>query len=122
LNAFILPKIISTTHQLKILLYLCHIIALVMNEHSMNDLIHNFLSKNKKETLFNEQKIVELWYKSMGNFIVSNTKSVKIKNGVLYVQIMNASLKFELMGRRTDIIKKLNEEMGIEVVKDILFF
>jgi len=93
-----------------------------MNEHSMNDLIHNFLSKNQKEKLFNENKIVELWYKSMGNFIVQNTKSVKIKNGVLYVQIVNASLKFELMGRRTDIIKKLNEELGIEVVKDILFF
>ena len=93
-----------------------------MNEHSMNDLIHNFLSKNQKETLFNETKVVELWYKSMGNFIVRNTKSVKIKNGVLYVQIMNASLKFELMGRRTDIIKKLNDEIGLAVVKDILFF
>jgi hypothetical protein len=93
-----------------------------MNEHSMNDLIHNFLSKNQKETLFKETKVVELWYNSMGNFIVQNTKSVKIKSGVLYVQIVNASLKFELMGRRTDIIKKLNEEIGIEVVKDILFF
>jgi len=93
-----------------------------MNEHSMNDLIHNFLSKNQKETLFNETKVVELWYQSMGNFIVQNTKSVKIKSGVLYVQIVNASLKFELMGRRTDIIKKLNEEIGLEVVKDILFF
>ena len=93
-----------------------------MNEHSMDDLIHNFLSKNQKETLFNETKVVELWYKSMGNFIVRNTKSVKIKNGILYVQIANASLKFELMGRRTDIIKKLNDEIELEVVKDILFF
>ena len=87
----------------------------------MQDLIKSFIEKNNKTRLYHEQHIVKLWYSEMGDFIVQHTKDVEFKQSVLYVKLLNASLRFELMGRKSDIITKLNQKVGIEIVKDILF-
>lgn len=91
------------------------------DEYSMSDLIRNFLRRNEKDQLYHERRAVELWKSEMGSFIADNTKNVEMHKGVLYVKMINASLKFELMGRRSEMIRKLNDKMGVEVVKDILF-
>ena len=92
------------------------------NEHYLQDLINSFLDKNRKKELFSEQAILKVWNEEMGDFIVSHTKSLTIKNGVLGVKIMHAALKFELIGQRSQIIKKLNDAVGMEVLKDVIFY
>ena len=91
------------------------------DEFSIQDLIQHFLNQNDKTHLFHERNVIQLWNDEMGPFILQNTKNVEMKNGVLYVKLLNASLRFELSGRRSEIIKKLNEKAGVEVIKDILF-
>jgi len=92
------------------------------NEHYLQDLITTFLDKNRKKELFSEQAILKVWNGEMGDFIVSQTKSVTIKKGVLAVKITHSALKFELLAQKSQIIKKLNNAVGIEVLKDILFY
>ena len=87
----------------------------------MQDLIKSFIEKNNKTMLYHEQNVIQLWQSEMGDFIVQHTKNVEFKQGILYVKLLNASLRFELMGRKSDIIAKLNQKTGIEIVKDILF-
>ena len=92
------------------------------NEHYLQDLVSSFLDTNRKKELFGEQAILKLWNEEMGAFIVSHTKSLTIKNGVLGVKITHAALKFELIAQKSQIIRKLNNAVGIEVLKDIMFY
>ena len=96
------------------------LLFLSMSQYNINELIQSFLSKNNKTTLFKERTVVEIWHQVMGDFIAKQTRSVSMKNGILYVSLTNASLRFELMGMRSALIDKLNEEVGFPVVKDII--
>lgn len=61
------------------------------------------------------------WNKVMGEPIVRRTREVSIKNKVLSVSLTSAPLRNELLMRREQIIKLINQEVGSEVVSDIVF-
>jgi hypothetical protein len=86
----------------------------------IGDVIKQFLEKYGKNQLFLEKKAVEIWPKVVGDLIDRYTHKVSSKNGVLTVYVKNAALRFELMNRKSSIIEKLNQEVGAEVIKDIL--
>lgn len=92
-----------------------------MSEHRINDLINAFLDKSQKSNLYYERLAIQLWKTELGNFISRYTDTVTMKNGVLYVKLLNASLKFEMLGRKSEIITILNEKIGFPIVKDIIF-
>ncbi len=92
------------------------------NEYRLQDLIRDFLDKTKKRELFGEQAILKVWNEEMGEFIVANTQSCTIKNGVLAVRLTSSALKFELLAQKSNIIRKLNNAVGMNVLKDILFY
>lgn len=92
-----------------------------MEEQRVSDLIRQFIEKSGKNNLFQERKVLEKWPSVMGDYIAKNTSNVSIKQGVLYVKVVNASLRFELNASRSLIMKKLNDAVGNEVVKNIVF-
>ena len=92
-----------------------------MEEQRISDLIRQFVASNGKDELFRERKVLSIWPSVMGDYITNNTSSVSIKQGVLYVKVLNASLRFELNTSRSLILKKVNDAVGGEVVKSIVF-
>lgn len=86
----------------------------------IGDIVKQFLEKYGKNDLFLEKRAFESWDKVVGPLIARYTKKVNSKNGVLTIQVLNGSLRFELMGMKSEIIKKLNQEVGKEVIKDII--
>lgn len=92
-----------------------------MEEQRIGDLIRQFVAENGKKNLFLERKVLELWPSVMGTYINSNTDKLSIRQGVLYVKVYNASLRFELNASRSLIVQKLNDAVGGEVVKSIVF-
>jgi hypothetical protein len=91
-------------------------------EHTLKELFKGYIQNNNKETLYLEQQIPAVWNDIAGDFIVSQTKKIFFKNGVLQISIPNAALKFELNTRRTELIKKINSELKKEIVKEIVFY
>lgn len=92
------------------------------NEHSMSDLIHEFINKSGKQHLFAEQEVVNNWQQYVGELCAKQTASVTISNGVVKAKIPNAALRFEMIGHKSIIIERINKSYTIPVVKDILFF
>ena len=92
-----------------------------MKEKLIGEIIQEFLTDNKKTSLFLESKIPEIWSDVVGNYIGRQSEQVKCKNGILTVKIKNAALKFELLNSRSCIIDQINGKLGCEVVKDIVF-
>jgi len=92
------------------------------NEHSLRELALQFINKSGKQQLFAERTILDKWPEYIGELCAGQTKCISINNGVLKVKVTNAALRFELQGRKTMIIEKINADYTIPVVKDILFF
>jgi len=92
-----------------------------MNNHqTVGNYIQEFFAKNGKISLLLEQQATELWAETVGEFIAKQTQKVVVKQGVLMVTIPNAALRFEIINRRSQIISKINEKLGCEVIKGII--
>ena len=54
----------------------------------------------------------------MGETIASYTTSLNIRNQTLFVHLTNPALRMELSMQRQDIVRRLNEHVGNQVIAD----
>ncbi len=66
-----------------------------------------------------EHRIVEAWPSLMGTMIAQYTRKVEFKNGVLFVYLSSAPLRQELFLARFELVRKLNEYVGADIVHDV---
>jgi len=69
-----------------------------------------------------QQKAVILWKSAVGRDISKQTIANRTQENILYVSVSNPVWMNELVYLKSSIIKKLNELIGEEVVKDIKFY
>lgn len=63
-------------------------------------------------------QIEEVWPKVMGETVRKLTRSVEVRDGVLYVRVNSAALKTQLFENRFELIRKLNEAVGAPALRD----
>lgn len=86
----------------------------------IGDLIHQFLRQEGLESPLNEHRVLHAWHDVAGDVVNRSTGRMFIKNQVLYVEIKSAAIKSELMMRRTDLTRRLNEHVGAQVLQSIV--
>jgi Protein of unknown function (DUF721). len=91
------------------------------NERTLSDLIKEFYEINKGPNYLDEQKIINSWKSIMGAFIASHTTDLNIKNGILFARIDSDSLRSELSFSKSLLIKNLNQVVGKDIVKEVVF-
>ena len=79
----------------------------------------DFLKENQLEQPLLERQLVAKWGEVMGALVSDLTRSVEIKNGVLYVKVKSAALRQQLFECRFEVVKKMNESVGAEVIRDV---
>jgi len=92
----------------------------VSNEGSIGDVLKEFIEKNKLQSGMDKINVEEAWKSLMGNGVNSYTKEVVLKGTTLYVSLTSAVLREELSYGKQKIIKMINEEIGKEVIKDVI--
>ncbi|HNY62545.1 MAG TPA: DUF721 domain-containing protein [Bacteroidales bacterium] len=90
-----------------------------MSTVMIGDVIREILAQHGKQQLFLEQQAVEIWPDVVGNLISRYTHKVSVSKGVLTVFVKNSALRFELNGRKSEIIEKLNDKLGAPTIKDL---
>lgn len=91
------------------------------NDSSLiSDVLKEFIKKNKLEKGLDAVDAKQAWTNLMGNGVNNYTKEVILKNNVLYVWLTSSVLREELLYGKNKIIKMINEEIGKEVVKDVI--
>lgn len=70
---------------------------------------------------YNEQKAVLVWNKVVGERILKRTQSLYARDGKLVVEVENSAWMNELSFLKSEIITKLNKELGDWVIDDIIF-
>lgn len=86
---------------------------------SIGDLLAVFFRENGMEQRMLGDQLIELWPQVMGPQVARLTGKIEIKNQVLFVQIRSAALRQQLFECRTALIRKLNDSVGAQVIKDI---
>lgn len=89
-----------------------------MNAMSISEALVSYLRESGLEQSVLDVQIEEVWPKVMGETVRKLTRSVEVKNGVLYVHINSAALKAQLFENRFELVKKLNEAVGAPAIKD----
>lgn len=73
------------------------------------------------ERAVNEYAVVASWAEIVGERIAAVSSAQHIENGVLFVSVATAPWRHELAMQRQQIIRKINDEVGHEIVKEIRF-
>ena len=83
--------------------------------------INTFLKKAGLEKGVSQNKALLVWKEVVGDSVSQNTKPEKIESGTLYIKTSNSTWRQELVFKKTDIIKKLNNKLGKNTIKEIKF-
>lgn len=92
------------------------------NTETLGAIVRRLLREEGLETPLNQHRLVHSWADVMGQGIMRYTGNVFIRNQTLYVQIRSAVLKQDLMMSRSNIVRRLNEHVGAQVITDIQFY
>jgi hypothetical protein len=90
------------------------------NEQSLKEVIQDLLNAYRLRGKLKEVKLVNSWGKVMGKTIANRTTEVFVRDRTLYVRILSSPLKQELHYNRTKVIKMLNDEVGEEVINNLV--
>ena len=74
-----------------------------------------------KERL-HETEVMEAWSKIVGDFIAAHSAPVALREGILYVRVLQPALHYELeQVSKIDILRKLKQRFGGKVIRDLRF-
>ena len=85
---------------------------------NITDAIVDFLRESGLEQPVMEVQMEEVWPQVMGETVAKLPRSVEVKDGMLIVHVNSAALKAQLFENRFELVKKLNEAVGAEVIRD----
>jgi predicted nucleic acid-binding Zn ribbon protein len=69
-----------------------------------------------------EIKVINAWSKIVGEFIASHSTPVALREGVLYVRVLQPALHYELeQVSKIEILRKLKKRFGAKTIRDIRF-
>ncbi len=90
------------------------------DNNSISDVLKEFIQANKLQPGMDKIDVRDAWKNLMGNGVNNYTREIMLKNNTLYVELTSAVLREELSYGKEKIVKMINEELGREVVKEVI--
>jgi len=87
----------------------------------IGDLIPALLEKLGLAKGIHDRLVIERWPEIVGPKIAEVTVAERIREGKLWVSVSHPAWRNELSFIRQELIVKINQAMGEEIVKDIIF-
>ena len=91
-----------------------------MGEYSLGDALNYFLRNSRLKGYIQALQIEEIWEKLMGKTIARYTEKIQIHGNTLYINTSVAPLKQELLYQKDSIIKRVNEALGENLIKEVV--
>ena len=90
------------------------------NQSTVGDVLKQIIDTNKLQPGMDQVSVKDAWKSLMGNGVNTYTRNVVLKGGTLYVELTSAVLREELGYGKDKIIQMINDELGREVVRDVV--
>ncbi|MBR4829045.1 MAG: DUF721 domain-containing protein [Muribaculaceae bacterium] len=88
---------------------------------NIGQIINELLKQENLDVELDEHRASALWPQIVGDGINRYTIRRYVKNGVMTVHLSSASLANELTLKRALIIQRINEALGREIIREIIF-
>jgi predicted nucleic acid-binding Zn ribbon protein len=90
--------------------------------HATADLLPKIMQRLGLRERLHETEVIDAWSKIVGEFIAAHSAPVALREGVLYVRVLQPALHYELeQVSKIDILRKLKKRFGSKTVRDVRF-
>lgn len=91
-----------------------------MGQYSLGDALKHFLRNSRLKGYIQAMQIEDVWEKLMGKTIARYTDKIQIHGHTLYINTSVAPLRQELLYQKESIMKRVNEELGENIIKEVV--
>ena len=91
-----------------------------MSELSLQEALQRFLKHSRLKSGVQSAQIEDIWESIMGKTIAQYTDSIKIAGNKLLINTSVAPLKTELVYQKEIIMRRVNEELGEAIIKEVI--
>jgi predicted nucleic acid-binding Zn ribbon protein len=86
------------------------------------DLVPALMQRFGLKERLQESEVMEAWSRIVGEFIATHSAPVALRDGVLYVRVLQPALHYDLEQLcKIDILRKLKQRFGSKVIRDVRF-
>ena len=85
---------------------------------TISEALVDFLRESGLEQSVLDVQVEEAWPRVMGETVTKLTRSIRVQNGMLIVHVNSAALKAQLFENRFELVRKLNDAVGAEAIRD----
>jgi predicted nucleic acid-binding Zn ribbon protein len=87
-----------------------------------SDVLPKLMQRLGLKERLQETEVLEAWGKIVGEFIAAHSSPVALREGILYVRVLQPALHYELeQVSKIDILRKLKQRFGGKVIRDVRF-
>jgi hypothetical protein len=90
------------------------------NVQNIGDVVKDLMKELHIDQKLLEVRIINSWGEILGANIQRATNKIFVKNRVLFVYLKSPIVRNELMMMKSNIIKRLNEQVGEKVIDDLV--
>lgn len=91
------------------------------NTQSLSSVLKSYVRENNLERKLNELELIMSWETVMGKTVMRYTGKLSIQNSTLFVETTSPVVRNELLMMKEEIRVRLNEVVGEELIKQIIF-
>lgn len=90
--------------------------------HAPAELLPKLMKQLGLSERLHETEIIEAWKHIVGDFIAAHSAPVSLREGVLFVRVLQPALHYELdRVAKPDVVRKLKQRFGAKVIRDVRF-
>ncbi|MGM0529876.1 MAG: DUF721 domain-containing protein [Bacteroidota bacterium] len=90
------------------------------NTQALGDVIQRYLEALDIDDKLKEVRLIKSWESLVGKMISNKTKKIYIKDRKLFVYLNSSIARNELSMVKDDLVKRLNQQAGGEIIEDIV--
>ena len=89
---------------------------------SPTELVPKMMQRLGLRERLHETEVIDAWSKIVGDFIAAHSAPVALREGILYVRVLQPALHYELeQVSKAEILRKLKQRFGGKAIRDIRF-
>jgi predicted nucleic acid-binding Zn ribbon protein len=86
------------------------------------ELLPKLMQKLGLKERLHETEVIEAWATIVGDFIAAHSTPVALREGILYVRVLQPALHYELeQVSKSGILRKLKQRFGAKTIRDVRF-
>ena len=90
------------------------------NQQSIGAVIKKLLKSQKLEGRLQELDVLNYSEEVLGKNLMKYISDLSFRKGTLIIKVKSAVVRNELSYQKSEIIKKINEQVGNEILKEII--